>query len=218
MAIRILLADDHAIVRDGLRSLLETAGGMEVVGEAEDGQQAIERCVELKPDVVVMDIAMPKLNGIDATRELRDACPTAKVIVLSMHATKEHVYQALRVGVRGYLVKQSAGQELIEAVQVVCGEDRHYLSPAISQLLVDDYVQRGDAVLDKTPLEHLSPREREILQMLVEGKSSNEIGRALDLSPKTVYTHRTRLMAKLGTSDLSGLIKFAIQHGLLTLD
>ena len=136
MAIRILLADDHAIVRDGLRSLLETAGGMEVVGEAEDGQQAIERCVELKPDVVVMDIAMPKLNGIDATRELRDACPTAKVIVLSMHATKEHVYQALRVGVRGYLVKQSAGQELIEAVQVVCGEDRHYLSPAISQLLV----------------------------------------------------------------------------------
>jgi DNA-binding NarL/FixJ family response regulator len=216
MAIRVLLADDHAVVRDGLRFLLEAGGNITVVGEAADGRQAVRQVQALLPDVVVMDIAMPELNGIEATGQIRQACPSTQVVILSMYATKEHILRALRAGANGYLLKESAGQEVVDAIRAVRA-GRRYLSQSIAETVIDDYVHERQAPPAQSPLERLSSREREILQLVVEGKSSTEIAEILYLSPKTVETYRSRLMQKLGLSDLPSLVKFAIQHGLTPL-
>mgnify|MGYP000244701264 CR=1 FL=1 len=214
MTIRILLADDHAVMRDGLRALLEAAPGLRVVGDAADGRAAVQQAIHLRPDVALLDIAMPGLNGIDAARQIREACPDTQVIILSMHSATEYIFRALQAGARGYLLKDSAGAAVVEAVRTVHG-GRRYLSPALSEAVLDDYVRQHAA---QDPLAALSPREREILQLIVEGHSNAEVGRRLSLSVKTVETYRSRLMEKLGIDNLPGLVKFALQHGLITLD
>jgi len=216
MAIRVFLADDHTVVREGLRLLLESKGDITVVGEAADGRQAVLQVKQLYPDVVVMDIAMPELNGIEATKQIRKTCPSTQVVILSMYATTEHIFRALRAGAKGYLLKESAGKELMDSVYAVHA-GRQYLSQRISETVIVDYARWLDTAAARSPLELLSNREREVLQLVVEGKSSREIARILCLSPKTVGTYRSRLMQKLGISNIPSLVKFAIQHGLTPL-
>lgn len=215
MKTSVLIADDHAVVRDGLRAILEATGTATVVGVAGSGREAIEQARALRPEVVLMDIAMPDLNGIEATERLRRALPDVKVIILSMHATSEHVFRALRAGALGYLVKESAGSEVVEAVRAVAA-GRRYLSQRIADLVVDGYLRGHDDSHRESPIDRLSEREREVLQLVAEGNSSAEIGKLLFLSPKTVDTYRSRLMAKLGVSNLAGLIRFAVEHGITT--
>ncbi|KPL16976.1 MAG: LuxR family transcriptional regulator [Anaerolineae bacterium SM23_84] len=217
MSITVLLADDHAVLRDGLRVMLEAETDIEVIGDAADGREAVQRAAQLCPDVVVMDIAMPELNGIEAAREIGSLCPSSEIVILSMHSTSEHIFRALQAGARGYLLKESAGAEVVRAVRAVHA-GRRYLSERISDGLVDDYVRARQAAEAKTPLTRLSPRESEVLQLVVEGKSSADIAEILCLSPKTVETYRSRLMSKLGIHDLPSLVKFAIQHGLTSLE
>ncbi|MFZ2269293.1 MAG: response regulator transcription factor [Azonexus sp.] len=213
MSISVLIADDHAVVRDGLRLLLENQPDMRVVGEVADGHAAVEAALRLKPDVVLMDLAMPLLNGADATAQIMEKLESSKVVILSMHSTVEHVFRALQAGALGYLRKESAGNEVVDAVRMV-HSGRRYLSQKITESVVDDYVRKR---ADESPLESLSQREREILQLLVEGRSGIDIARLLNISPKTVDTYRSRMMQKLGIGDLPSLVKFALQHGLTTL-
>jgi len=208
MAIRVFIADDHVLLRDGLKALLQSAGDITVVGEVGNGQEALRRVPELNPDVVLMDIAMPELNGIDATRALALKCPTARVIIVSMHTTSEHVHRALAAGAAGYLLKESAGSEVVTAVRAVHAGNR-YLSRAVAEF------GRADSTRSTaSPLERLSARERQVLQLVAEGKSSAEIARIVHLSPKTVETYRSRLMKKLGVNDIPALVRLAIQHGI----
>ena len=209
MTIRVLLADDHAVMREGLKVLLETAAGVQVVGAAANGREAVRQALELKPDVLVMDIAMPELNGIEAARLLREKCPGIRVVILSMHSDAEHVYRALEAGAAGYLLKESAGTEVIAAVRAV-REGRRYLGRAIAHL-AEAPAAGGRA---RSPLDSLSARERQVLQLVVEGKSSAGIALIVHLSPKSVETYRSRLMKKLGVKDVPALVKFAIAHGL----
>lgn len=217
MPIKILIADDHAVVREGLRLILEAEGDISVIGEAINGQLAVRQVQKLAPDVAVMDIAMPKLNGIEATAQISNSNIATKVIIFSMHSSKEHIFHALEAGAQGYLLKESAGKEIVKAVRTVYA-GRLFLSDRISRTLIDGYIQQRRADSKKSPLERLSPREREVLQLVVEGKSSAEIADSLFLSPKTVETYRSRLMQKLGLKDLPSLVKFAIQHGMTALD
>ena len=211
---RILIADDHDVVRAGLRQLLLEKKGWEVCGEATTGRQAAAMAVELKPDVVVMDIAMPELNGIEATLQIHDVSPSTQVLVLSMHSTTEHIFRALQAGARGYLLKDSAGAEVVDAVRAVHA-GRRYLSQKIASAVIDDYISDRQRA---SPLDSLSRRERQILQMVAEGKSSAEAAVILFLSPKTVDTYRSRMMQKLGIADVPSLVKFAIQHGVTQLE
>lgn len=217
MAIRVLLADDHTVIRDGLRFMLEAQGDITVVGDAADGRQAVNQVQKLKPDVVIMDIAMPELNGIEATQQIRYTCPSTQVVILSVYSNAEHIFRALQAGARGYLLKESAGKEVVSAVRAV-RVGRRYLSRKIAETMIDDYVHQRESTEAKSPLERLSPREREVLQLVVEGKSSKEIANIIHLSPKSVETYRSRLMQKLNVNDLPGLVKFAIQHGITTLE
>jgi DNA-binding NarL/FixJ family response regulator len=217
MMIRVLLADDHAVVRDGLRYILEAQADISVVGEAANGLDAVTQVRRLKPDVVVMDIAMPELNGIEATRQIRTEVPKTQVVMLSVYSSSEHIYRALKAGARGYLLKESAGAEVVIAVRAVYA-GRRYLCEKIADTMIDAYVEQREAAEAKSPLERLSSREREVLQLVVEGKSSKEIANIVHLSPKSVETYRSRLMKKLGVHDLPSLVKFAIQHGLTTLE
>ena len=217
MSITVFLADDHAVVRDGLRALLEAQPDIQVIGDAANGQETVRRVAQLCPDVVVLDIAMPELNGIEAAYEIGQVCPATRVIILSILSTTEHIFRALQAGVRGYLLKESAGIEVVSAVHVVHAGHR-YLSEKISDKIVDDYIRQRQAPQARDPLASLSPREREVLQLVAEGKSSAEIADILSLSIKTVETYRSRLMNKLGIDDLPGLIRFAIQHGLTSLE
>ncbi len=214
MAIQVLLADDHAVVRDGLRFLLEAQEDISVVGNAANGREAVRKVKELKPDVVIMDIAMPELNGIEAAHQIHETCPATRVLILSMYASTEHVRQALRAGAQGYLLKKSAGAEVAEAVRLVHAGGS-YLSSEIAGTVITDYIADSRAT---NPLETLTHRERQILQLIAEGKSSAQAASSLFLSRKTVDTYRSRLMQKLGIHDLHGLIKFAIEHGLTSLD
>jgi len=215
MSISVILADDHTIVRDGLRHLLDAQPDIKVIGDAANGREAVQQVVNLHPDIVVMDIAMPELNGIEATRMIVDRCPDTRVIILSMHSTTEHLRRAFKAGADGYLLKESAGNEVVVAVRAVHANHR-YLSQKLSDKLINDY---GRLALEvEGPLNQLSPREIEVLQLIVEGKSNNEIADTLCLSPKTIETYRSRLMSKLDIHDLPGLVKFAILHGLITLD
>ncbi|MCG2576228.1 response regulator transcription factor [Dechloromonas sp. XY25] len=213
MTITVLIADDHAVVRDGLRLLLENQADIRVIGEVADGREAVDATLRLQPDVVLMDLAMPLLNGADATALIMEKRESSKIIILSMHSTVEHVFRALQAGALGYLRKESAGNEVVDAVRAVHA-GRRYLSQKITESVVDDYVRKR---AEESPLESLSQREREILQMLVEGRSGIDIARLLHVSPKTVDTYRSRMMQKLGIGDLPGLVKFALQHGLTTL-
>lgn len=217
MTIQILLADDHAIMREGLRYLLNTQSDLRVISEAANGRQAVEQASLHKPDVVIMDIAMPELNGIEAAAQIRAAAPGTQVVILSMHATREHVYRAFSAGVMAYLLKDSAGQELVEAVRAVHLGQR-YVSKRIADLVLNGFMDLRAHSMEKDRLEDLSGREREVLQLVVEGKSSAEIAQTLYLSPKTIETYRSRIMEKLGIKDLPGLVKFAIQHGLISLE
>jgi len=209
MKIRVLLADDHAVVRDGLKALLQHTAGITVVGEAANGREAVDRAAQLKPDVVVMDLAMPGLNGIEAARQVRERCPATQVVMLSMHSDSEHVYRAFEAGAASFVLKESAGEEVAAAVRAVHAGQR-YLSRAITA--IEPGIRSRAA--RTSPLERLSAREREVLQLVVEGRSSAEIAATLHLSPKTVETYRVRLMAKLGVRDVPGLVRFAIEHGL----
>ena len=215
--IRVLIADDHAVVRDGLCYLLEAQPDLSVVGDAANGREAVARTIQLKPDVVLMDISMPELNGIDATAQIIQAVPETSVIILSMQGTRGQIFRALQAGAQGYVLKDSAGRVVVEAVRAVHGGSR-YFSDDIMSTLVTDYMQQRQDEPAKSPLERLSEREREILIFVVEGKSSVEIGEILSLSPRTVETYRSRLMQKLGLKDLPSLVKFAVQHGLTSLD
>jgi DNA-binding NarL/FixJ family response regulator len=209
--IRVLLADDHGVVREGLRLLLETQEDMEVVGEAGNGRDAVLLAAKLKPDLVVMDIAMPELNGIEATRRIRDEAPGARVLILTMKDSSEYLYWAMEAGARGYLLKETAGRNLFHR-----GE--RYLGSRALETLVNGFLRSPPSGQGRSPLERLSSRERQVLQMVAEGNSSASVAAILCLSPKTVETYRSRLMRKLGVKDLPGLIKFTIRHGITSLD
>ena len=216
MIIRILIADDHKIVRDGLRSLLDKHSGIEVVGEAETGRMAVKLASKLLPDVVVMDIGMPDLNGIEATRQIITDRPGVKVIALSMHSDKRFVRGILKAGASGYLLKDCAFEELARAIQTVLS-GRVYLSPQITDVVVDDY-KKVTSERDVSALSSLSPREREVLQLLAEGKNTKEIAFDLSLSVKTIETHRQRITEKLDIHTVAELTKFAIREGLTSLE
>lgn len=208
MTIRVLLADDHALMREGLRALLTTRPDIEVVGEVSTGREAESRVPQLDPDVVLMDIAMPDLNGIEAARLIHARCPAVRIVMLSMHASAEYVYRAFEAGASGYLLKEMAVEEVITAVRTV-HMGRQYLSPALAVSVPD-----LGAAHAHSPLDSLSVRERQVLQLVVEGKTSSEIAHMICLSAKSVQTYRSRLMMKLGVRDVPSLVKFALEHGL----
>jgi len=216
MSRRIVLADDHKIVRDGLRSLLEKQPQYEVVGEAEDGRAAVELARKLTPDLVIMDIAMPDLNGIEATRQIVGGRARTKVLALSMHARAQFVGRMLEAGASGYLLKDSAFEELVDAIRAVF-ENRVYLSKEITGVVVEDYVHRRTVTKGGVEVV-LTPREREILQLMAEGRSTKEIAADLHVSVKTVETHRQHIMEKLDIYTVAGLTKYAIQEGLTSLE
>lgn len=209
-SITVYLVDDHRILREGLKMLLELQGNIRVVGEAENGRKALAGILELRPDVALMDITMPELNGIDATQQITFRSPATKVVILSVHSDTEHVYRAFQAGARGYLLKESAGEEVVKAVQAVYS-GRRYVSEKLAEELPLDYMRQPQ---ERSPLDALSPREREVLQLSVEGATSAAIGAKLGLSPKTVDTYRSRLMEKLDVRNLPELVRFAIKHGL----
>lgn len=213
----VFLADDHAVVRDGLQTLLEIQGDCTVIGTASNGREATKEVRKLKPDVVIMDVSMPELNGIDATRQILEDCPETLVIILSMHATEEHIHRAMQAGAKGYLLKESAGEEVVTAVHTVQAGSR-YLSKQVSEILIDNYVSGKPGDERHKPLEQLSNREREILQLVVEGHTSASIAESICLSPKTVETYRSRIMTKLSIKTIPGLVKFALRHGLISLE
>jgi len=217
MSITVFLADDHTVVRDGLRALLERQSDIIVIGDTANGREALRQVTNLCPDIVIMDVAMPDLNGIEATKKICEACPSVQVIILSMYSSTLHIERALTAGAHGYLLKESAGIELVNAVRTVYAGHR-YLSQKISDKLIDSYPRLRQGVSETDPLACLSSREREVLQLIVEGNSNANIASILFLSLKTVETYRTRLMRKLGIKDIPGLIKFAIQHGMTQLD
>lgn len=213
MPIRILIADDHGVVAEGLKHLIEAQPDMQVVAMAPDGREAVRLAREAAPDVVLMDLSMPELNGADATRSILEREARCRVIVLSMYADRAYVRRALKAGASGYVVKRSAAKEVVEAIRAVYAGQR-YLSPKVADVVIDDY-----AAEDKQdPLARLSAREREVLQLLAEGRTGAEIATRLALSQKTVETYRARLVEKLGIRDVAGLVKFAIQRGIVSLE
>jgi DNA-binding NarL/FixJ family response regulator len=208
-AIKILLADDHTIVRQGLKLILAAHSDLEVVGEAANGREAVELAASLKPDIVLMDVAMPELNGIEATRRIVQAAPRLRVLVLSMHKEAVYVREILKAGARGYILKDAIDTELVNAVRSVARGDG-YISPAVSGALLNDYRQN---VTD--PLDLLSSREREVLQLIAEGKTNKEIAVRLNLSVYTVDSHRSKLMEKLNLHNTGELVRFAVKSGLV---
>lgn len=211
--IRVLLADDHTIVREGLRVLLGSEPDVEVVGEAADGREAVRLAVELEPDVVVMDLAMPQLNGVDATEQIRRRCPHTRVLVLSMHSGEEHVRPAIRAGASGFLLKGSGLSDLLAATRAVAAGDA-FFSPSVARIVLRD-ARGGGAPPDEERGEPLTAREREILQLVAEGRTSREIAAALHISVKTVEGHRSRIMDKLEIRELAGLVRYAVRVGLV---
>jgi DNA-binding NarL/FixJ family response regulator len=210
MTIKVLLADDHSVLRDGLQALLHAQEGFAVVAHAQDGREAVRKTAELKPDVVIMDIVMPELDGIEATRLIHASSASTQVVILSMYSTSEHIFRALQAGAKGYLLKESAGAELLAAVRSVHA-GRRYLSQKITETVLDNYVRDHHPT---DPLGKLSSRERQILELVAAGKSTADIAGTLFLSPKTVDTYRSRLMQKLDIEGFAALVKFAIANGL----
>ena len=216
MSIRVLLADDHKIVRQGLRGLLEKQEDVEVVGEAKDRRTTLKLVEQVAPDIVIMDVSMPDLNGIEATRQIAAKHPSVKVIGLSMYADRRFIKGMLNAGASGYLPKDCAFEELVKAVRAAVA-NQTYLSPAIADIVVREYLSRSEKT-DSTAFSMLTSREREVLQLLAEGRSTSEIARRLSVSVKTVETHRQRIMTKLNVHSLAELTKYAIREGLTSLD
>jgi DNA-binding NarL/FixJ family response regulator len=211
--IRILLADDHVLVRASLRYLLEGFDGFDIVGEASDGYETVKKVDELRPDIVIMDISMPGLNGVEAARLITKQNRATRVVILSMHSDETHVLQALRAGASAYVLKESAPSELDAAIRAVArGES--FLSPAISRQVIDDYLKRVPPESGSPDL--LTPRQRETLRLIAEGKTSKEIARHLGASVKTVESHRASLMDRLDIHDVAGLVRYAVRHGLVS--
>jgi RNA polymerase sigma factor (sigma-70 family) len=219
MKITTLLVDDHAIVRDGLRYVLETESDFQIVGEADNGREAVQLTVQHRPDVVIMDVTMPELNGIEATTQIRVRCPDTEVIILSMHPESNYIARAIQAGANGYLLKGSASSEVIQAVRAV-NAGQPYFGQTSSDQMKDAHLSRAEAddIEVRDPLAKLSPREREVLQLVVDGKTSAEIAEDLCLAIDTVKTYRFRLMAKLQLDNVPQLVKFAIKHGLTPLE
>ena len=213
MQIRVLIADDHEIVAEGLEHVVAAQPDFVVVGRAQDGRAAVQRTHELEPDIVVMDIAMPGMNGIEATRAICDRSPETRVIILSMHSTPEYVYRALQAGASAFIVKRGAARELVDAIRAVHA-GRHYFSARIAKGVNSPF---SDSAGPQDPLRILSAREREVLQLLAEGKGVADIAETLRLSPKTIETYRAHLYQKLDIQDLPGLVRFAIRHGVTPL-
>lgn len=211
MKIRILLADDHALVRAGMKSLVESTEAFEVVGEASNGREAVRLARTLEPDVALLDIAMPELNGLDAARRLAAECPQVRVLILSMHTDPGYVREALQAGTAGYLLKEASVEELELAIRAALRGER-YLDPRVSKQVIDGYVRGLDAPEGKA----LTPRQREILQLIAEGRSTREIAERLHLSVKTVEAHRAQIMDRLDIRDVAGLTRYAIRIGLIS--
>lgn len=215
--IRVLLAEDHTIVRKGLRSLLDAERDTEVVGEAEDGRKAIQLVEKLCPDVVLMDISMPGLNGLEATRQITKRFPEVKVLILTVHSDEEYIRQVLSAGASGYLVKQAAPSELASAIRAAYQGD-FFPSPSISRELIEDYTRQAEAMSENDSLLALTDREREVLQLIAEGHSNRQIAEILHISVKTVETHRAHLTDKLGIRSAAELTKYALRKGVISLD
>jgi two-component system response regulator NreC len=212
--IRVLIADDHTLVRDGLRALLQGEGGFEVIAEASNGHEAIERALEMRPDVILMDIGMPGLDGLEATRRIVKASPGSRVLVLTVHDTEDYFFRVLEAGAQGFLVKDAASTELIAAVRAV-HQGGMFLHPPLAKRLVEDYLGRVSSGEERSTYEELTPREREILKLIGEGNTNQEIADQLSLSINTVQTHRSRIMEKLNLHSRAQLMKYAVRMGLL---
>lgn len=212
--IELLIADDHTLLRDGMRALLESTERIKVVAEANDGIEVMELLKKHQPDIVLMDIGMPRMNGLDATKLITQNYSETRVLILSMHANEEYALRALRAGAAGYILKEARKQELLHAIETVAAGGT-YLTPKVSRHVIDNYVQSVGS--NKSPLEKLTPRQRETLKLIAEGRSNKEIASMLDLSIKTVETHRTQLMERLDIHDVAGLVRFAIKSGLTTV-
>jgi two-component system, NarL family, response regulator NreC len=212
--LRIAIGDDHTLFRHGLCKILEERRDWEIVGEAGDGREAVRQAIELQPDVVVVDIGMPLLNGIEATRQIVKRAPQTRVLILSMHAEEAYVVQALQAGAHGYLLKDSAAKELIHAIAVVA-EGKSFFSPGVAKVMLDDYVKRltDQGVADRYDL--LSEREREIFQLVAEGRSSKDIATLLSVSPTTIETHRAHIMQKLDLHNTAELVLYAVRRGVI---
>jgi two-component system response regulator NreC len=213
--LRLLLADDHSVMRSGLRALLERQQNLEVVGETENGREAVQLAEKLKPDVVVMDVGMPLLNGIEATKAILKEQPNTVVIILSMHADETYVMRALKAGARGYLLKDSAAGDLLNAIQAV-SQNKSYFSPKVSHILAEDYVRVLKQKGEVDTYELLTDREREILQLLAEGKANKEVATSLNISPYTVETHRKHILEKLNLHNPAELILYAVRKGIIS--
>jgi two-component system response regulator NreC len=212
--LRILLADDHTVVRQGLRKVLEERPDWEVVAEAGDGREAVRQAEELEPDVAILDITMPLLNGVEATRQIVRRCPSTRVLVLTMHSDEAYVNQILQAGATGYLLKDSADVDLVQAVSAV-SQGKSFFSPAIARMMLDDYVRQlaDKGITDR--YESLSEREREIFQLIAEGKANKEIAAILSISPSTVETHRARIMEKLDLHSAAEIVLYAVRRGVI---
>jgi two-component system, NarL family, response regulator NreC len=213
--IRVLLADDHVLIRAGLRMVVDAQPDLTVVGEAGDGREAVAMAESLKPDVVVMDIGMPTLNGIEAARQVRENLPDAQIVMLSMHADEGYVLRALKAGAKAYLLKDSAEPDLARAIRAAA-DGKSFFSPAVGRVLLEDYVRKLQRTGGEDSYDLLSPREREILQLVAEGKSSKEIANLLNLSVYTVETHRARVMQKLNLRGIPELILYAVRKGIIS--
>jgi two-component system, NarL family, response regulator NreC len=213
--LRILLADDHKLMRSGLRLLLERQPDMTVVAEADDGREAVEKTASLKPDVAVLDIAMPNLNGIEACLQITQSNPAIAIVMLSMHSDESYVLRALKAGARAYLLKDSAESDLVRAIHAVA-EGKSFFSPAVSKVLLEDYVRKLQRAGGEDSFDLLTPREREILQLIAEGKSNKDVANLLNLSVYTVETHRANLMQKLNLRSVPELILYAVRKGIIS--
>ena len=218
MSLNVLIADDHTLVRSGIRALLESSADLSVVGEASNGRQAVEMARALSPALVLMDVGMAELNGIDAARQIHAAAPAARILMLSMHEDRQYVFEALKAGAAGYVLKGAAFQELLSAITTVM-DGRNYISVALAGTVMEDYISRAQGGHDaRTDLGRLSCREREVLQLIAEGKSSAEVAEQLRISVRTIDTHRHNIMVKLEIHSIAGLTKFAIRNGLCGLN